>query len=173
MATKQNEQTKVIGAVLVIVGLAGLAFLFFQSPLAHQGDMTEPTKVKPSITELKEGNSRQINEDKPGEELNIADHKVSGHFTIFDFYSEHCGPCMRIAPELVELTKQRPDIAVRSLDVDRPGTQGIDWESPLCSQYNIHSLPHFIIMNASGKTIAQGRSASEKIIKLIQKANYE
>lgn len=80
---------------------------------------------------------------------------------------------MRIAPELLELTKQRPDIAVRSLNVDRPGTQGIDWGSPLCSQYDIHSLPHFIIMNASGKTIAQGRSASEKIIKLIQKANYE
>lgn len=173
MAAKQNKQTGTIICCTLIAAVGGIVYAYINSPMARNGDLSEPAKVKPTITELKEGNSRQINSDNPGEQINIADHKVSGHFTIFDFYSEHCGPCMRIAPELLELTKQRPDIAVRSLNVDRPGTQGIDWSSPLCSQYDIHSLPHFIIMNASGKTIAQGRSASEKIIKLIQKANYE
>lgn len=173
MASKKKKQGGSILPFILFVCVVGLGYAYTKSPLGQQVDLSQPKPVKPTVEEMKNGNSRQINEDTPGEEIDIAKHKVSGHFTIFDFYSESCGPCMRIAPELLELTKERPDIAVRSIDVDRGGTQGIDWNSPVCQQYKIHSLPHFVIMNSDGRIVAQGRAASDAVIKLIQKANYQ
>ena len=159
-----------MGLIVTIV-VAGLGIALWRSPLIQRGNIFDDKSSHPSLEELKDGNCRQINESNPGERIEISKHKVRGHYTIFDFYSEGCGFCVSIAPQLVELTKQRPDIAVRSIDVDRPGSAGIDWGSPVCPQYNIHTPPHFIIVDEHGKTIVEGRPAAEQIMSLIHKAD--
>ncbi len=178
MAGKPTKKTKttdgkppVLPTVVALL-LVGLGLLAYNSPLVHRPNAYEPQPIKASVQELKEGNSKEINESDPGANIDITLHLVSGHYTLFDFYSQSCGPCMEMAPRLVEMTKHRPDFAVRSIDVDRSGAQGIDWESPICRQYNIHSLPYFILYGPNGVVIAKGKEASRQVIEIMQKEVY-
>jgi thiol-disulfide isomerase/thioredoxin len=102
--------------------------------------------------------------DKPariamGEEVKISDYLVPGKITIFDFTSQYCPPCRSIAPYVEKLHLTRDDIAVVSVDINRPGVKGIDWESPVARQYEMHSIPHFKVFGPDGKLIAEGDKA--------------
>ena len=102
--------------------------------------------------------------DKPariamGEEVQLSDYLVPGKITIFDFTSQFCPPCRAIAPHVEKLHLTRDDIAVVSVDINRPGVQGIDWKSPVAQQYNMHSIPHFKVFGPDGKLIAEGNEA--------------
>lgn len=94
-----------------------------------------------------------------GEEVDLEDHLVAGKITIFDFYSDYCPPCHIESQRLEELVKRREDIAVVKVDINRPGRTGIDWESPVARQHSLHSIPHFIIYDADGRVMAEGREA--------------
>ena len=110
-----------------------------------------------------------INEARPGEQVDIAPYKAHGKITIFDFYSKFCPPCVRIAPLLENLMQQRKDIVVFKVDINRPSAQGIDWQSPVAQQYQLRSIPHFKIFDASGKLMAEGQAASKMVMEWIQK----
>ncbi len=102
--------------------------------------------------------------DKPariamGEQVQLSDYLVPGKITIFDFTSQFCPPCRAIAPHVEKLHLTRDDIAVVSVDINRPGVQGIDWKSPVAQQYNMHSIPHFKVFGPDGKLIAEGDKA--------------
>ena len=105
----------------------------------------------------------------PGQEFDIEDLVVDGKITIFDFYSEYCPPCRKISPLLRRLDRKRDDIAVIKIDINRQGTREIDWGSPLAIQYNLKSIPYFIVYKASGSLWYKGRKASTYIYGLIQK----
>lgn len=94
-----------------------------------------------------------------GNEVNLADYLVPGKTTIFDFTSEYCPPCRAIAPDLVKLHARRNDVAVVSVDINRPGVEGIDWKSPVARQYAMRSIPHFKVFGPDGKLIAEGNEA--------------
>jgi thiol-disulfide isomerase/thioredoxin len=98
-----------------------------------------------------------------GEKVTLADYVVTGKTTIFDFSSEYCPPCRAIAPRLEELHKKRDDIAVVTIDINRPGVRGIDWKSPVAGQYGLRSIPHFKIYSPEGKLIAEGDKAAEQV----------
>jgi len=68
---------------------------------------------------------------------------------------------------LERLTAARPDIIVRSFNVNRKGVDGIDWESPLVAEYRIRSLPYLEIFNEKGVLIAEGNSAKKQVIDAI------
>src|SRR5476649_268796 len=78
-----------------------------------------------------------------GEEVQLSDYLVPGKITIFDFTSQYCPPCRAIAPHVEKLHLTRDDIAVVSVDIDRPDVNVIDWNSPVARQYDMHSIPHF------------------------------
>ena len=103
-----------------------------------------------------------------GQEVNVADYLVPGKITIVDFYSEYCPPCRAIAPKLVNLHKSRDDIAVVKVDINRPGVKGIDWESPVAQQYQLHSIPHFKIYGPDGKLQAEGDAAYDQVQKWVE-----
>jgi len=94
-----------------------------------------------------------------GQEVKITDYLVPGKTTIFDFTSEFCPPCRAISPHLDELHARRDDIVVVKVDLNRPGIQGIDWQSPVAKQYNMHSIPHFKVFGPDGKLMAEGDKA--------------
>jgi thiol-disulfide isomerase/thioredoxin len=111
--------------------------------------------------------------DKPahvsmGQEVKITDYLVPGKTTIIDFTSEYCPPCRAIAPHLVTLHSARKDVAVVSVDINRPGIKGIDWKSPVARQYGLHSIPHFQVYGPDGKLMAEGDAAREKVIGYLQ-----
>src|SRR4051812_16938238 len=78
-----------------------------------------------------------------GAEVKLSDYLIEGKTVIFDFYSEYCGPCKAVAPQLEALHAKRADIVVVKVDINRPGVKGIDWKSPVAQQYGLHSIPHF------------------------------
>lgn len=99
----------------------------------------------------------------PGEEYDYKLLAQPGKYTIVDFYSDDCGPCLRISPMLDELALAQPRVAIARLDIDRPGTRGIDWRSPLARQYSLRSIPHFKILSPSCALIAEGDAAFDLI----------
>jgi thiol-disulfide isomerase/thioredoxin len=108
-----------------------------------------------------------INSANPGEEINIEYYVQKGKTTIFDFYSDYCGPCRKISPLLERLDKKRDDIVVLRVDINRPGMSGIDWRSPLISQYRIKFVPFFLIYDPSGHRTHEGKEASYEVGKLL------
>jgi len=99
----------------------------------------------------------------PGETLDIKSLLVNGKTTVIDFYSPFCPPCVRLAPLMAKLAKKRPDLAIKKVDINRPGVDGIDWRSPVAQQYQIRQVPYFMIFNPQGQLVAQGSGATETV----------
>ncbi|MCK4760931.1 MAG: thioredoxin family protein [Candidatus Aminicenantes bacterium] len=106
---------------------------------------------------------------EPGQEVEIEDLMQSGKINIFDFYSEFCPPCRRISPKLEQLDRRRDDVVVIKIDINRENTRGIDWKSPLARQYNLSSIPHFIIYDAEGRRTHEGNSAATQVMQMLNK----
>jgi thiol-disulfide isomerase/thioredoxin len=102
-----------------------------------------------------------------GDPINLADYLVPGKTTIFDFYSDYCPPCMRIAPRMEKLHETRDDVAVVKVNINRPDIKGIDWDSPVARQYGLQSIPHFKIFSPDGKLVAEGDEAYDKVLGML------
>jgi len=110
------------------------------------------------------------NGDNPGQTLEIKSLLVKGKTTLIDFYSPYCPPCVRLAPIMAKLAKKRPDLAIKKVNINRPGVNGIDWRSPLAQQYQIRRVPFFMIFNPQGQLVAQGSQAVETVGGWLQEA---
>ena len=104
-----------------------------------------------------------VNPNNPGETLDVNSLLVKGKTTVIDFYSPFCPPCVRLAPFMAKLAKKRPDLAIKKVDINRKGVNGIDWRSPLAQQYQIRQVPYFMIFNPQGQSVAQGRGATDTV----------
>ncbi len=129
--------------------------------------------ASPNVGSGKEGekvssNKGTVQEISFGKEVDIKKYVKKGKMTIFDFYSEYCPPCRRIAPLLEKLAEKRDDIVVVKVNINRPGTYGIDWRSPVARQYNLNSIPHFKIFSKDGKLEMEGRTAYRYILQLLK-----
>lgn len=109
-----------------------------------------------------------MNEQHGGERAELTQAIVFGRYTVVEFTSQNCPGCREMKSYLETLYMSRPDIVVRVYDIDRPGCEGIDWDSPLAKQHNIHSVPGFIIFNEKGVKIADGPRASEQVKDVIR-----
>jgi thiol-disulfide isomerase/thioredoxin len=103
-----------------------------------------------------------------GQRVDLRDYIVPGKTTIFDFTSEYCPPCRAIAPALHKLHASRPDIVVVEIDLNRPGVQGIDWQSPVAQQYDMQSIPAFKVYGTDGRLQVEGDEARSYINSLLQ-----
>ena len=72
---------------------------------------------------------------------------------LVDFFATWCGPCRMTAPIIDELSQEKKEIKFVKIDVDQ--------NSNLASQYNIFSIPTFIIFK-EGKVVAQFSGALSK-----------
>ena len=94
-----------------------------------------------------------------GEVVELTDHLVSGKITVFDFTSQYCPPCRQIEPFMLRLHREREDLAVVKVDINRPDVRGIDWRSPVAMKYRLGSIPAFTVYDANGKLMATGDQA--------------
>ncbi|MEQ8222357.1 MAG: thioredoxin family protein, partial [Candidatus Eremiobacterota bacterium] len=90
------------------------------------------------LTINSEGKCLIINEDDPGSRIKLEDYIVPGQINIIDFYADWCNPCKKIAPHLEDLDKRRDDVVVLKVNIDT-------WDSPVCRQFTIKSVPSFLI----------------------------
>jgi len=105
-----------------------------------------------------------------GAKVTLTDNLVAGKITVFDFYSKYCPPCVAFSPKLDKLHTKRDDLAVVKVDINRSGTKGIDWKSPVAQQYSLRSIPHLKIYGADGKLMAEGDKARSLVIKWMKDA---
>lgn len=99
------------------------------------------------------------NKDNAGQTVAIKPFLRKGKTNIVDFFSRNCPPCMALSPRLERLAQARADINVVKLDIDRPGSPEIDWQSPLARQFSLQSIPHFKIYDGKGRLLQQGDPA--------------
>lgn len=102
-----------------------------------------------------------------GKEVKLTDYLVPGKTVIFDFYSDYCGPCKAVAPQLEALHARKADVVVVKIDINRPGVKGIDWQSPVARQYGMRSIPHFKVYGPDGKLRAEDGPNSDKARRIV------
>ncbi len=116
------------------------------------------------------GTVQQGNAGQEGAMLALETLPVQGKITVVDCYSPYCPPCMRLAPLLEELAQRRSDLKIIELNINRPGIQGIDWQSPLARQLGLHSIPHFLIYGPKGRQTAEGPEALRQVVDWLREA---
>jgi thioredoxin 1 len=138
---------------------------------------TEPDIQEPRDTQVTQETGAWVDTEDPeklakahvpGEEIDIEKLLHSGKTTIFDFYSQYCGPCVRISPFLKRLDRKRDDIVVVKIDINRKEVMAIDWNSPVARQYNLGSIPHFVIYDSTGYRTHEGDAAYDRITQLFR-----
>lgn len=92
-----------------------------------------------------------------GKQIALADYLVPGKTVVFDFTSQYCGPCRAYSQPLNELHAKRADIVVVKVDINRADVAGIDWDSPVARQYDLHSVPHFKVYGPDGKLLGEDK----------------
>jgi thiol-disulfide isomerase/thioredoxin len=152
--------------VIIVIGVAVLVYAaFFKGKGSQKGDVDSLISTSAGGVP---GVGYVINKENPGQEIDIQNFVQPNKITIFDFYSEFCGPCKKISPKLKRLDRRREDIIIHQVDINRPGIRGIDWGSPVARQYNLRSIPYFIIYDSSGSLTLRGQEAYEEIMRLIR-----
>jgi thiol-disulfide isomerase/thioredoxin len=103
-----------------------------------------------------------------GAPVKLTDYLVPGKTVVFDFYSDFCPPCVRVAPALEKLHASRSDVVVVKVDINRPETKGrIDWQSPVAKQFRLNSIPHFKVYGPDGKLQAEDGPTSDRARKIV------
>jgi len=121
------------------------------------------------LSEMQATSYLPLNPDKPGTPVTIQNYFVPGKYNVVVFFSPYDGLSQNLEPQLIQLTQVRNDIAVRTVNVNRPeATEGIDWQSPVLSESGIQKLPYFQIYDPSGSLRAQARPAYEQIMQWVQ-----
>lgn len=116
-------------------------------------------------------NYRVMNKGREGQTYTITDYLIKGKMNLVEFTSAASPPCQALNPKLAALAAQKPDVVVNQLVIDRPGTQGIDWQSPLARQYELRSVPYFQVYDSAGKLLADGEPARKMVAKMLLEAN--
>lgn len=99
-----------------------------------------------------------------GRTLDIDALACPGKVTVVDFSSDYCAPCVELAMFLIQASKSHPErYAIRRVNINRPGFNGIDYQSPVSRQYAIKNLPRIVIYDNKVK-VADGDAARQWLI---------
>lgn len=111
--------------------------------------------------------SNDLNRGLEGQPFNVSEYLTRGKINIVEFYSPACPICGLLAPKLESLLQKNTTLVLKRVNVDRPGSRDIDWQSPLARQYEVRSVPQFKIYDSSGQLLADGEKARQMISKLL------
>lgn len=113
---------------------------------------------------------KTLNSFNPGEIFELETYLKRDKVNIVVFWSRHSEPSRRLADSLNELAAKKSGLSVVLIDVDRKGSNEIDWRSPLVRQYNLKSLPYVQITDKEGQIVAEGYEARKKVLVMLDLA---
>ncbi len=134
-----------------------------------QGQPVDDLAVaKIPISEMQATGYLALNADKPGAFVTVQNYLVPGKYTLVHYFSPYDGVSAGLESQLIQLTQVRSDIAVRTVNINRPEVKSIDWQSPALENAGIQKLPYFQIFDPSQNLRAQARPAYEQVSQWIQ-----
>ena len=136
-------------------------------PADEPPDTTAAEPVDEEVAETTDADEEETAGEQTvshGEEIDVDALAVEGKFTVIDFFSEYCPPCVALSPKLEELVEKRDDVVVVKVDINRPDQQGIDWQSPVARQYGLDSIPRLRVYGIDGKMESEGDEAMETVM---------
>ena len=88
---------------------------------------------------------------------------VPGKYTVFDVFADWCGPCRAVDERLRQVVTQRPDVAIRKLNVR-------DFDTPLARELGstFETLPYVVVLTPKGKRIDVVGTDFEALDKALQ-----
>ncbi len=132
----------------------------------NAGDDLAVTKL--SDSQIQATSFLPLNADKPGTPVDVKDFLVAGKYTVVVYFSPYDGAYGNLEPGLMQLAQVRQDIAVRTINVNRPGVQGIDLQGPIMINAQGQVLPYFQIYEPSRRLRAQARPAYEQVLQWLR-----
>ncbi|MFN8550713.1 MAG: hypothetical protein U0103_04430 [Candidatus Obscuribacterales bacterium] len=109
-----------------------------------------------------------LNADKPGTPVDAQLYLVPGKYTIVEYFSPYDQTCANLEPRLLRLTQTRNDMAVRTVNINRPEVRQVDWQSPIVQYAGVQSLPFIQIYDTRQCLRAKGRPAFEQVSQWVQ-----
>lgn len=117
-----------------------------------------------------------LNEDKPGAAVDVEQYLVPGKTTVVCYFSSRVESVVKAKAMLQELAQKRSDLALRLVDIDRPGGQPddmqSDFESPAANQIKKDGgvrVPNFRIYDSAQKLQTEGVEALNQVQKWMDK----
>jgi thiol-disulfide isomerase/thioredoxin len=159
LVVSRNHDKGLDQGVLILQD-AGLPAAGVEAPAAPQSPKkTAPVRRPPGKVYPKE--------IAYGEEVDIKDHVIPDKMMIFDFTSPFCPPCRQVAPRLEKLHFDREDVVVVKVNINRPGVQGIDFQSPVARKYRLPFVPYFVVLPADRSRVIEGKMASDTVYRML------
>jgi len=123
--------------------------------------------------EMLSTNYLPLNADKPGTPVDPVLYTVPGKFTLVEYFSPYDQDCVNLEPLLMQLAQSRTDLAIRTINVNRPEVQSVDVDSPIMQYMQIQKLPYFQIYDTRQNLRAQARPAYEQVMQWVQPASNQ
>ncbi|HEV8377150.1 MAG TPA: thioredoxin family protein [Candidatus Polarisedimenticolia bacterium] len=102
------------------------------------------------------GDIRVVSQGSP---LNLRDHLAAGKYTLFDYYADWCPPCRELSPQLENLARRHPNLALRKIDI-------VSWSHPVAQQQEVRDLPFLRLYDPEGRLVGEGDAALEGLQRL-------
>lgn len=109
----------------------------------------ETKKEEPKKEEPKAVFAEKIVFIRGGKKLDVNSQLVAGKYTVLQFTADWCGPCKMITPQVEAMVKQSDALYLRKIDI-------VNWSTPVAKQFNIKSIPYFMIYDPQGKMAKEG-----------------
>lgn len=78
-----------------------------------------------------------------------------------DFNADWCGPCRMLAPFIEEISAEREDVKVVSINIDE--------EDALATEYGIYSIPCLLVFKGGKETARSvGFQGKDALVKLLE-----
>lgn len=139
---------------LMLVSIALFVMILGSVPLLKSAVEHKRTADGNIVKATGGGTVEEINRLAPGERIDLASVLQPNQTTVVYFHSDDCPPCERLMPQYIRLAEARPDIRFYTVDLDRVGTRGIDFESPVAQQFEIRSIPYVVVYEGTQEVVS-------------------
>ncbi len=109
-----------------------------------------------------------LNEDKPGTPVRVERYLAPGKYNIVMYYSPLDELSMSYAQRLMQLPQVNRDVAVRTVNINRPEATVVDLDSQISVDMQLQTLPYFVIYDPRQNLRAKGRPAFEQVNQFIR-----